>query len=60
MNHGYYSVYTICILSHRKFAIDKPLTLQAQDLSMANYDDFGLRSYVCHIHLLYVVYIRIT
>ena len=40
MNHSYYSVfhkYMTLVLSHRKFATDKSLTLQARGLSMANF-----------------------
>ena len=34
MKHSYYGVYNkhmTLVLSHRKFAVDKPLALQAQD-----------------------------
>ena len=40
MNHSYYGVfhkYTTLVLSHRKFATDKPLTLRARGLSVANF-----------------------
>ena len=40
MNDGYYSVfgkYTPLVLGYRKFATDKPLTLWAQGLSVANF-----------------------
>ena len=40
MNHSHYGVYNkhmILVLGHQKFAIDKPLALQARGLSMANF-----------------------
>ena len=40
MNRGHYGVYnkhTTLVLGHRKFAVDKPLTLWARGLSMANF-----------------------
>ena len=40
MNHGHYGVYskhTTLVLGHWKFAVDKPLSLGARGLSMANF-----------------------
>ena len=60
MNHGHYGVYnkhTTLVLSHWKFAVDKPLALRARGLSMANSSDLGLGLYICCIHLIAVLYI---
>ena len=58
MNYGHYGVYnkhTILVLSHRKFAIDKPLGLRVYQRQTSS--DLGLGSYICCIHLTAVVYI---
>ena len=69
MNHGHYGVYNkhiTLVLSHRKLAIDKPLTLQARGLSTTNFlcprtwVVYLLYTPTCHgLHNIYVyIYIH--
>ena len=63
MNHSEYGVFskhTTLVLSHQKFATNKPLALWAQVLSAANFlSDLGLQSYICWMHLLYNIAIYV-
>ena len=55
INHGYYSVfhkYTPLVLSHRKFATDKSLTLWTHVYQWQPSYALGLGSYICRIHLV--------